>query len=121
MPGYEARSKRSRKSTDSGAEFKEVFGEMLADGGISQRYEESTNSLGVVDAAMRIIKITIAKTVVDERSDSWARALGPAIEAHNQNSHPALLGSTPQDVKGLPCYSTPSRNRPDSTWPRTRL
>ena len=50
-------------STDSGAEFKGVFSDMLADEGISQRFKESTNSLAVVDAAINWIKTTIAKTM----------------------------------------------------------
>ena len=89
-------------STDSGAEFKGVFSEMLESEGIEQRFKESINSLAVVDAAIRTIKTTIAKTMVGESDDSWFKALAPAIKAHNENSHPALMGSAPQDVKGTP-------------------
>ena len=44
----------------------------------------------------------IAKTMVGESDDSWAKALPPAGEAHNKNSHPHLLGSAPEDVKRTP-------------------
>ena len=85
-------------STDTGAEFKGVFSQMLENEGISQRFKEATNSLAVVDAAIRTIKTTIAKTMVDTSDDSWAKALPAAVKAHNSNSHPALLGSPPEDV-----------------------
>ena len=75
---------------------------MLENEGISQRSKEATNSLAVVDAAIRSIKTTIAKTMVDASDDSWAKALPAAVRARNSNSHPALLGSAPEDVKGTP-------------------
>ena len=89
-------------STDAGAEFRGVFSQMLEHEGVSQRFKESINSLAVVDSAIRNLKITIAKDMVDTSSESWSRALPAAVKAHNSNSHPALLGSAPEDVKGTP-------------------
>jgi hypothetical protein len=89
-------------STDGGAEFKNAFEDLLEAEKIAHRFKESTNSLAVVDAAIRTLRTTIAKTMVDQSDDSWARALPLAVQAHNANSHPALMGSAPADVKGTP-------------------
>ena len=89
-------------STDAGAEFKGAFSEMLEKQGVGQRFKESTNSLAVVDRAIGSLKASIAKEMVDTGSESWAKALPLAVKAHNSNSHPALLGSAPEDVKGTP-------------------
>ena len=62
-------------STDSGAEFKGVFSEMLAKQGVAQRFKEQVNSLGVVDAAIRTLKEGIAKEMLETGSDSWSKAL----------------------------------------------
>ena len=89
-------------STDTGAEFKGPFSEMLEKQGISQRFKESINSLAVVDGAIRTIKIMIAKEMVDTESESWAKAVPLAVKAYNSNSHSALMNSAPEDVKGTP-------------------
>ena len=89
-------------STDAGAEFKGVFSQMLEQEGIGQRFKEATNSLGVVDAAIGSLKVTIAKEMVDTGSESWVKALRLAVKAHNANSHPALMNSAPDDVKDTP-------------------
>ncbi len=57
-------------STDTGAEFKCEFSDMLKMHGISQRFKESVNSLAVVDAAIRTLKAMITKEMVDTGSDS---------------------------------------------------
>ena len=87
-------------STDAGAEFKGIFSQMLEKAGIGQRFKESINSLAVVDAAIKNLKEMIAKEMVDTSSDSWSKALPAAVKAKNSNSHPALMNSAPEDVKG---------------------
>ena len=89
-------------STDTGAKFKEPFSEMLEHQGISQRFKESANSLAVADAATRTLKVTIAKEMVDNASDSWAAAVPLVVKAYNSNSHAALMNSAPEDVMGHP-------------------
>jgi hypothetical protein len=56
--------------------------------------------MAVVDAAIRTIKTSIAKEMVETESDSWAKALPLAVQAYNSNSHKALMSSAPKDVKG---------------------
>ena len=68
-------------STDSGAEFKGVFSEMLAKQGVAQRFKEQTNLLGVVDAAIRTLKEGIAKEMLETGSDSWSKALPLVVKS----------------------------------------
>ena len=90
----------SNVTTDSGAEFKGPFSELLESQGISQEFKEAQNSMAIVDAAIRTIKTSIAKEMVETESDSWAKALPLAVKAYNSNSHKALMSSAPKDVKG---------------------
>ena len=90
----------SNVTTDAGAEFKGPFSEYLEKQGISQEFKEAQNSMAVVDAAIRTIKTSIAKEMVENESDSWVKALPNAVKAYNENSHTALMKSAPQDVKG---------------------
>ncbi len=71
----------SNFTTDSGAEFKVPFSELLEKQGISQEFKEAQNSMAVVDAAIRTIKTSIAKEMVETESDSWAKALPFAVKA----------------------------------------
>ena len=89
-------------STDAGAEFKGVFSEMLEKKGISQRFKAQLNSLAVVDAAIRTLKDTMKKEMTATGSESWLKALPLAVKAHNSNSHPAVLGTAPEDVAKTP-------------------
>ncbi len=57
-------------STDTGAEFKEKFKDLLEKEEIGNRFKESVNSLAVVDAAIRTLKITFATKVTDTGSES---------------------------------------------------
>ena len=75
---------------------------MLEKQGIGHRFKEAINSLAVVDAAIRTLKVMIAKDMADTSSDSWAKAVGPATSAYNSNSHPAIMNSAPEDVKKTP-------------------
>jgi hypothetical protein len=90
----------SNITTDSGAEFKGPFSEMLEKQGISKEFKEAQNSMAVVDAAIRTIKASIAKEMVETESDSWVKALPLAVRAYNGNSHTALMKSAPRDVRG---------------------
>ncbi len=58
-------------TTDSGAELKGPFSEMLEKQAISQEFKEAQNSMAVDDAAIRTIKTSIAKEMVETESDSW--------------------------------------------------
>jgi hypothetical protein len=87
-------------TTDSGAEFKCPFSKLLEKQGISQEFKEAQNSMAVVDAAIRTIKTSVAKEMVETESDSWAKALPLAVKAYDSNSHAALMKSAPKDVKG---------------------
>ncbi len=69
-------------STDTGAEFKGPFEDMLEKQGISHRYKEFINSPAVVDAALRPLKVMIAKEMADTGSES-ARILLPATRARH--------------------------------------
>ncbi len=48
-------------TTDSGAEFKGPFSEMLEKQIISHEFKETQNSMAVVDAAIRTIKASMAR------------------------------------------------------------
>ena len=61
----------SEVNTDTGAEFKGECSEMLEKQWISQRFKESINSLAVVDAAIRTLKVTLAKEMTDTGIGSW--------------------------------------------------
>ena len=89
-------------STDGGAEFKGAFSDMLERHGISQLYKERQNSLAVVDSAMHTLKAISAREMTASGGDSWVAALPKATQAYNDNSHPHLMGSAPNDVKGSP-------------------
>ncbi len=89
-------------STDGGAEFKGAFSEMLERRGIAQLYKEQRNSLAVNDAAMRTLKAMTAREMTASGNDSWVEALPKATRAYNDNSHPHLMGSAPNDVKDSP-------------------
>ena len=89
-------------STDTGAEFKGPFDDMLEKDGIGHRFKEGINGLAVVDAAIRTLKVSIAKEMADTESDSWAKVVEPLVKAYNANSHAALMGSAPEDVKKTP-------------------
>ena len=89
-------------STDSGAEFKGPFSEMLRRRGISQRYKEQINHLAVVDAAIRTLKDTLKKDMTAKSSDSWLDSLPAAVKAYNANSHAAIMNTAPEDVKNTP-------------------
>ncbi len=78
-------------SADTGAEFFGPFSEILEN-------RESVSSLAVVDAAIRTLRVAIAKETTDARSESWAKAASPAVKAYNSNSHAAPMGSAPEDV-----------------------
>eukprot|EP00969_Alexandrium_andersonii_P049506 2172989-Alexandrium_andersonii.AAC.1 len=43
-----------------------------------------------------------AREMAASGGDSWAEALPKATRAHNDNSHPRLMGSAPNDVKDSP-------------------
>ena len=51
-------------STDGGAEFKNTFEDLLEAEKISHRLKESTNSLALVDAAIRTLRATMALAVL---------------------------------------------------------
>ena len=89
-------------TSDTGQEFRGAFSAMLQKQGIGHRFKESINSLAVVDAAIRTLKVMIAKDMADSSSDSWSKAVGPAVVAYNSNSHPAIMNSAPEDVKKTP-------------------
>ena len=56
--------------------------------------------MAVNDAAMRTLKATTAREMTASGDGSWVRPLKEATEAHNNNAHPHLMGSAPNDVKG---------------------
>ncbi|MCP3880632.1 MAG: transposase family protein, partial [Sulfitobacter sp.] len=89
-------------STDTGAEFRGAFSELLEKHGITQRFKEQINHLAVVDAAIRTLKTTMAKEMTAKGSDSWVKALAAATKAYNANSHSALMGTAPADVSKTP-------------------
>ena len=49
---------------------------------------------------MRTLKATTAREMTASGDGSWVRPLKEATEAHNNNTHPHLMGSAPNDVKG---------------------
>ncbi len=85
----------------------------------SHRFKESINSIAVVDAAIRTLKVMIAKDVVDNSSDSWAKAVPKAVWAYNSNSHSVLIGSAPEDAKAPLTCDTSLRSKAASMWPTT--
>ncbi len=56
----------------------------------------------MVLAAIRTLKVKIAKEMTDAGSDSWAKAVLPAVKAYSANRHSALINSAPEDVKDTP-------------------
>jgi hypothetical protein len=75
---------------------------MLRKEGIRHRLKEGMNSVAVVDAAIRTLKITIAKKMADIGSESWAKAVPQAVNAYNAKSHRALMNSALEDVQKTP-------------------
>ena len=87
-------------STDNGREFKGIFDEHLEEAGTAHRLKEQINHLAVVDASIKTLKDIMKKDLTDNRSENWTKAMAKATTAANSNSHSALMGSTPNDVKG---------------------
>ena len=89
-----------RLSTDGGREFKGTFEEFLESQNTAHLIKEQINHLAVVDATIKTLKDIMKKDLTDSRSENWTKALSSASQAINTNSHPALMNSAPNDVKG---------------------
>ena len=87
-------------STDDGQEFRGVFDNFLEVQKTAHLPKTSINALAVVDAAIKSLRDYMKKDQTAARSDNWTKALERATTAHNTNSHSALMGSAPADVKG---------------------
>ena len=91
-------AKPKELSTDSGAEFKGAFSELLDRLGIAQSWKTSINSLAVVDATIKSLKDIMKKEMTAKGSESWVDALPLAVKAYNSNSHGGIMNAAPEDV-----------------------
>jgi hypothetical protein len=67
--------------------------------GILHTFKQGLNDISPVDAAIRNLKLSIAKRTAD-RGTTWSEELQAATQGLNHTSLPYLLGSEPADVKG---------------------
>jgi hypothetical protein len=95
-----AGAKPKQITTDSGKEFKGAFDAFLEESGTTHAMKEQMNHLAVVDASIKTLKDIMKKELTDNKSESWTKALPKAATSLNSNSHPALMNSAPNDVKG---------------------
>ena len=89
-------------TTDKGEEFKGPFAEVLEKHDILQTFKEGPNTLAIVDAAIRTLKNTLAKAMVDKETNSWVDMLPEAVASYNSNSHAGIMNAAPEDVSKTP-------------------
>ena len=85
---------------DDGVEFGQVFVDNARRNGIivSTKEPEDINGISVVDAAMKSIKETMFREMVEDNTSSWIPYLARATAAYNKTPHGTTYNMAPKDV-----------------------
>jgi hypothetical protein len=97
----ESKTKPNQVSTDLGFEFKGAFDQYLEREGIYHRLKDprALNSQGTLDAAIKVLRSTLARIQGEDRTKNWAAEVQRAVNAYNHVEHAHLHGRAPDEVQ----------------------